>query len=168
MKKRIKVLVLTIMLAMSSMSMSAYAAETNNFQLSQVSQENANMETLSNLQYGLNNFSGNPYARTDTIHTAELSIGIVPDGIYVVVDTATNVIASEIGIENLIIEEKTLLGWKEVASCTAYVKNSDTYLADATYYGAKVGKEYRLRGTHYAIMNGVKHTVENETSPILF
>lgn len=165
MNKKVKVLLITVILAISMLPLNVCAAENGNFQLVQ---GKSNQEAMTNVQHGINDLKGNPYSRVDTIYNATLTTSIAENGIMVAVNTSTNVIASEIGMENLLIEEKTLLGWKTVVDCTDFKKDSDIYVAEATYYGAEVGKKYRVSCTHYAIMNGVKQTVYNEMSPILF
>ena len=51
---------------------------------------------------------------TASLETCDLGIGIASNGISITYTTRATSSASEIGIKNLVLKEKTLFGWKEI------------------------------------------------------
>ena len=73
--------------------------------------------------------------------------------------TASTVeIPTEIGVRDLVLQEKGWLFWSNIYT-NSFCDYNDVYYSGAIVYsGAKEGKKYRAIGTHYAIIDGEEYT----------
>lgn len=76
------------------------------------------------------------------------------DGLYVHIVTRTSQKASVVGVRDVVLEEKGLIRWKEVAA-SAGGEAYDTYRygGSFTYEGAVYNKKYRVTCTHYGTVD---------------
>ncbi|WP_321003710.1 hypothetical protein [Eisenbergiella porci] len=111
----------------------------------------------------------NTYSSEDgSMDACELGIGISKNGIGVSYTTRTTEIASEIGVKDMVLQEKTLLGWRDIPIKDHYDYDTDFYMGSLVYLKAEVGKTYRVYCTHYAIINEKEYTLYNITDSIVY
>ena len=103
-----------------------------------------------------------------SLDACELGIGISKNGIGVSYTTTTTEIATELGVKDMVLQEKTLLGWKDIPVKDHYDYDNDFYMGSFVYLKAEVGKTYRVYCTHYAIINGEEYTLYNITDSIVY
>lgn len=163
MKKRIKVLsVLTalIILCVSQITVVAHESAEQNDSFAEVSKEQIDIKSMS--QNGINTLAD------PSLGVCELGIGIAKNGIGVEFSTRSTQIASEIGCKDIVLQEKTLLGWKDITIRDHYNYDTDDYAGAVVYLKAEVGKTYRVYCTHYAIIDDVEYTLYNITDSIVY
>lgn len=163
MKKRIKVLsVLTalIILCVSQITVVAYENAEQNDSFAEVTKEQIDIKSIS--QNGISTFAD------PSLGVCELGIGIAKNGIGVEFSTRSTQIASEIGCKDIVLQEKTLLGWKDITIRDHYNYDTDDYAGAVVYLKAEVGKTYRVYCTHYAIIDDVEYTLYNITDSIVY
>lgn len=158
MKKVKKFLSLSLMVVcLMVQSISVFAAENDFIEVpakqTQIIKEDANLL---------------PSALTASLETCDLGIGISGNGISVTFTTRATATASQIGIKNAVLQEKTLFGWKDIPISSYYTTNSDFYNGSVVYTQAVAGKTYRASCTHYAIINGQEYTLYNQTSELVY
>lgn len=98
----------------------------------------------------------------------ELGVGIYENGVGITFFTSSTVEAEEIGITDFILYEKTLLGWDEITIKDYCDYDTDHHSGSVIYVRAEAGKTYKASCTHYAIIDGVEYTLENESSEIVY
>ena len=76
--------------------------------------------------------------------------------------------ATEIGVKDLVLQEKTLLGWKDIPVKDYCDYDTNFYLGSVVYLNAEADKTYRAYCTHYAIIDEAEYTLYNETESIVF
>lgn len=152
MKKRMK-MALTILLIFCMLPMQAIAAEQKDDPLIEIMDDEEAAFYLD--QY----FPDDEISLYSTFSDTEL--GIVESGskIMVICSTSVSEIASEIGTKSILLEEKNGLTWKAVGKVDKLSKENARTHTGGFYYTAPVrGKEYRVTGIHYAIINGKEYT----------
>lgn len=105
---------------------------------------------------------------TPAFTSCELGLGIYNNGLGISFTTITNMTASEIGVKNLVLYEKTLFGWNQIALNNYYANNTNFHSNTIVYTAAVPGKRYKVTCTHYAKINGVEYTLGNESSEITY
>lgn len=106
---------------------------------------------------------------SDPVLTAcNIGIGIADNGLSITLDTTASHIANEIGVKNLILQEKTLFGWKDITIGNDCTYNSDVYSGGYIYTLAKEGTTYRVKCTHYAKFGSTELTLENTSSELRY
>ncbi len=103
-----------------------------------------------------------------SLDACDLGIGICSNGLGIEFTTRATVIASEIGVKDIVLQEKTLLGWKDLSVRDHYEYDSDYYTGSVVYLKAQAGKTYRVYCTHYAIIDGDEYTLYNYTDSIVY
>lgn len=84
-----------------------------------------------------------------TVEFASLS-----EGLYVHVGTCTSQPASVVGVRDIVLERKTLLGWHGVATCAGGEAYDTAYYGGGfTYKNAEYNKKYRVTCTHYGTVD---------------
>lgn len=97
-----------------------------------------------------------------------LEIGIDSEGVSVSFVTSATQAANEIGVKNVVLQEKTWYGWKDLPISDHYTNNSDMYVGEVIYTNAEAGKTYRVHCTHYAKYGNTELTLYNETSNLVY
>lgn len=97
-----------------------------------------------------------------------VGVGIVDNGLHVSFDTTATQRADEIGVKDIVIKEKTLLGWKEIPVSNYCTYNSNIYEGDIVYTGAVPGKTYYVECTHYAKFGSTELTLKNTSSELTY
>lgn len=89
-------------------------------------------------------------------------------GMEVCIITATNGIASVIGVKDIKVKHKVWWGWDTVATSTGgCVYNTDAMSCTLYYADAIQGDTYKISCVHYADVDGY-HELESETSGIIY
>lgn len=156
-KKIRKVLLSTIVGCLLLGNISVFAAERN---IVEIPQEEINVVSMDNTHYEV---ASNPVL-TECI----VGIGIASNGLYITFDTSATQKADEIGVKNVLIQEKTLFGWKDIPVSNYCTYNSDTYAGDIVYTGATKGTTYRVKCTHYAKFGSTELTLNNTSSELVY
>ncbi|MCM1325929.1 MAG: hypothetical protein NC094_06135 [Bacteroidales bacterium] len=90
------------------------------------------------------------------------------DGLYIHISTGASRKASVVGIKDIVVEEKQLIGWKEVAvSDGGEDYNVYSFGGSFTYEGAVYNKKYRVTCTHYATVDSPAE-LYHETDPYTY
>ena len=97
-----------------------------------------------------------------------LGIGTASNGLSITFVTSAPHTADEIGVRNVMLQEKTWYGWKDIPASNYYTSNSDTYVGEIVYTSAEAGKTYRAYCTHYAKYGSTELTLYNETSNFVY
>ena len=107
-------------------------------------------------------------ASISSLGGCELSVGIYSNGLGIRFTTVATSEAEEIGIRDFVLYEKALIGWNEISIKDYCDYDTDFYSNAVVYVRAVEGKTYKASCTHYAIIDGVEYTLENETSEIVY
>ena len=103
-----------------------------------------------------------------SLTACELGIGIADNGVQVTfITTATNS-ANEIGVKNIVLQEKTWYGWKDIPVSNYCTYNSDFYAGSIVYTLASKGTTYRVKCTHYAKFGSTELTLNNTSSELVY
>lgn len=108
------------------------------------------------------------YAREHMLYNCTLGIVCNPNGVTVEVLTKFSTTADEIGVKDVVLQEKTWYGWKDIKINDSSRKNADTFSASTTYTGAEKGKTYRAKCTHYAVYGGETQTITSQTAEMVY
>ena len=138
-------------------NLSAFAAEKNFIEtpsnkIEVFSEETTNIETLS----------------SPSLAACTLEIGIGSNGVAVSFVTSATQAANEIGVKDIVLQEKTWYGWKDIPISNLYTNNSDMYVGGVTYTNAEAGKTYRVHCTHYAKYGNTELTLYNESNNLVY
>ena len=98
----------------------------------------------------------------------DLVIGINKNGICITYSTRATQVATEIGVKDMVLQEKTILGWRDIPVKDHYDYDTELYFGSVVYLSAETGKTYRVYCTHYAIIDDVEYTLYNETDSLVF
>lgn len=107
--------------------------------------------------------SGDPF-----LFDCELAIGIAKNGIGVEYTTRCSTVATEIGVKDTVLQEKTLFGWKDIPIKDHCIEDDSLYAGAVVYIKAEPDKTYRVYCTHYAIVDDIELTLYNYTDEIVF
>ena len=108
------------------------------------------------------------YAADPSMTACTVGIGIADKGLGITFDTTANQPATEIGVKNIKIREKTLFGWKDITIGSYCTYNSDFYSGSIVYTGAVPGKTYYVECTHYAKFGSKELTLDNTSSELTY
>lgn len=97
-----------------------------------------------------------------------LGIGIADNGLLITFDTNATHVADEIGVKNVVLQEKTWYGWKDMPVSNYCKYNSDFYSGDIVYTLATKGTTYRVKCTHYAKFGSTELTLNNTSSELVY
>ena len=103
-----------------------------------------------------------------SLASCDLGVGASGNGVSVTFTTRATMSASEIGVRNVVLQEKTLFGWKDIPISDHSTTNSDYYNGGVVYTQAVAGKTYRASCTHYAVINGREYTLSNQTNELVY
>lgn len=96
-----------------------------------------------------------------SLTACEVGIGIANNGLLMSFDTTATHVADEIGVKNVVLQEKTWYGWKDIPVSNYCKYNSDFYMGDVIYTLATKGTTYRVKCTHYAKFGSTELTLDN-------
>ena len=90
------------------------------------------------------------------------------NGLSVVFVTRATQTVNEIGVKNIMLQEKTWYGWKDIPISNYCTYSSDMYAGEVIYTAAEKGKTYRAYCTHYAKYGNTELTLYSETSNFVY
>ncbi len=122
--------------------------------------------TGDNVEYGIYNQEGNPNARAASLGACKIGKGTSGSTLIASVETSATATASKIGVRDVVFEKYIGNGeWEEVASHPgSYRTNATHYAASFKMSPTQEGVIYRVTCVHYAVINGVEHTLYNSTN----
>lgn len=97
-----------------------------------------------------------------------LGIGVADNGVSLTFITRATQTANEIGVKDIVLQEKTWYGWKDISINSYCSYNSDTYVGEIVYTGAEKGKTYRANCTHYAKFGNTEIVLSNTTDTLVY
>lgn len=103
-----------------------------------------------------------------TLSGCTLGIGVASNGVSVSFVTRASEAADEIGVKNVVLQEKTWYGWKDIPISNHSINNSDYYAGEVVYTNAVEGKTYRVYCTHYAKYGSTELTLYNESNNFVY
>lgn len=158
MSKRMKItLLLTLVGCLLMGNLSVFAAENAFIELPQdevevISEANGSIVVLSE----------------PTLLACNVGIGIADNGLLITFDTNASHTADEIGVKNVVLQEKTWYGWKDMPVSNYCKYNSYFYSGDIVYTLATKGTTYRVKCTHYAKYGSTELTLNNTSSELVY
>lgn len=165
MKSLLAVLGGIIMLCNGGMGMVVHAQENENMLIVSEYQE----LTEDNIAYGIYDISDCGRERAVMLANCSIALSVGPYGIKGSVHTGSTIIASKIGVENIRLEKYVNGKWVLVAyDAGGYTTNNNAYGINVSMNSAEYGVDYRLTGTHYAYLNGVRHELNNGTNGVRY
>lgn len=103
-----------------------------------------------------------------SLAACEIGIGAADNGVEINFVTTATQTANEIGVKNVIVQEKVWYGWKDIPASSYYSSNSSYYIGSIVYTGATKGTTYRIKCTHYAKFGSTELTLNNTSSEIVY
>lgn len=97
-----------------------------------------------------------------------LEIGVASNGVEITFVTSATQSADEIGVKNVLLQEKTWYGWKDIPISNYCSYNTDIHFSGVVYTGAEKGKTYRVSCTHYAKFGSTELTLQNSTNNLVY
>ncbi len=154
-----KIITFILVLCILNMPLNIRAAEVKN-----------NFVEYPNNYFEMKNESGNGVAlyASPGLGACDLGVGIASNGVSVTYVTRATQTADEIGVRNLVLQEKTTFGWTDIAIGDRCGYNRDYYGGSLVYTAAVKGKTYRVCATHYAIFGGAEKTFYSTSPEITF
>ena len=107
-------------------------------------------------------------ASNPSLAACNVGIGIASNGLLITFDTDATHIADEIGVKNVVLQEKTWYGWKDIPVSNYCTYNSFFYSGDIVYTLATKGTTYRVKCTHYAKFGSTELTLDNTSSELKY
>lgn len=154
-----------VMLCSSAMGLVAHAEEIVEARLVSEYQE---LEG-DNVAYGLYDIPDISGARAATLTNCSIGISVNANGVYGSIKTGSTVKASEIGISNIKVEKYVNGSWTLVGTAPGgSVKNDNVCAMEVSTNYAEKGVQYRISCTHYAILEGVRHEINNVTGGVSY
>lgn len=106
---------------------------------------------------------------TASLAGCNLGIGIASNGVEITFATSSTESASEIGVKNVVLQEKQPGGgWKSIPISNHYARGTDDYFGGVVYTGAQKGRTYKVSCTHYAIIDGHEYTLNSQTGELVY
>lgn len=169
MKKRVKrllaVLCGVVMVCNSGMGLVSHAQEILEVRVVDEYQELVGK----NVEHGIYDIPDIGGARASTLSGCSIGISVSADGVRGSIKTGSTVAASEIGIRDIRVEKYVGGKWVLVGSHPGgHTTNDNAYALSVSTSSAVKGVEYRLSCYHYAIFDGEKHEVFNQTKGVSY
>ena len=158
MKKRRKIIPILVILGCLLLGNITIVAADNKFQEFSPSQQIIISEPDNSLEL----------LSSPSLSGCTLEIGAVSNGIEVAFVTRATQTANEIGVKNIVLQEKNLFGWTDIPISNHYTNNSDMYSGGVVYTQAEKGKTYRVYCTHYAKFGNTELTLYNTVDELTY
>lgn len=107
-------------------------------------------------------------AEVGSLSNSSISLGIASNGIRVICETNSTTRADEIGVKDVVLEEKVNGVWRSINIAGGAENNSYTYMGSVVYTNAVKGRSYRAHCTHYAKYGSTTKTLYGEVGPIVY
>ncbi len=152
-----KIITFILALCIMNMPLNIRAAEVEN-----------NFVEYPNHYFELKNEDETVLYASPELAACDLGVGIASNGVSVTYITRATQTADEIGVKNLVLQEKTTFGWTDITIGNRCGYNRDYYGGSLVYTAAVRGKTYRVCATHYAVFGGVEKTFYSTSPEITF
>ena len=157
-KKKKVILLLTVIGCLFVGNLTTFAAEKPFVEVPQ-----SKIEVVSEEKNGTNLLS------SPSLLACTVGVGIADNGLLITFDTDATDVADEIGVKNVVVQEKTWYGgWRDIPANNYCTYNSDYYAGDIVYTGATKGTTYRVKCTHYAKFGSTELTLDNTSSELVY
>lgn len=164
-KKLLAVLCGVVVLCSSGMGLAARAEEAVQVWMVSEYQEPEGK----NVAHGIYDIPDQSGAKAAMLTGCSIGISVGADGVRGSIKTGSTVTASEIGIKNIKVEKYVDGAWTLVGSDPGgYITNNDVCAMNVSTSSAQKGVLYRISCTHYAVLEGVKHELYNETKGVSY
>lgn len=164
-KRLLAVLCGIIMVCNCGMGMVAYAQE--NVEMLRIGPYQE--LTGDNIGHGIYDIPDNSGAKAAILTGCTIGISVDASGVQGSITTGSTVTASKIGVENIRVEKLVDGKWTLVGSHSGdYTTNSSNHGMNVYTSSAQKGVKYRISCTHYAILNGVRHELNNVTGGVSY
>ena len=158
--KRLLAILCGVVMMCSSMGMAAQAEEN----MEELTISEYQELTGDNIGHGLYDIPGNSGAKAATLANCSIGISVSASGVEGSIKTGSTVTASKIGVKNIRIEKLVDGKWTLVGSHSGdYTTNDNAHGMNVYTSSAQKGVQYRISCTHYAVLNGVLHELDNVT-----
>ncbi len=107
-------------------------------------------------------------AEIGSLSDSSISLGIASNGLRIICETNSTTRADEIGVKNIVLEEKVNGIWRSIDIAGGSESNSYTYMGSVVYTNAVKGRSYRAHCTHYAKYGSTTKTLYGEVGPIVY
>ena len=107
-------------------------------------------------------------AEIGSLSNSSISLGIASNGIRVICETNSTTRADEIGVKDVVLQEKVNGIWKNINIAGGSEQNSYDYGGSVVYTNAVKGRSYRAHCTHYAKYGSTTKTLYGEVGPIVY
>lgn len=97
-----------------------------------------------------------------------ISLGIASNGLRIACDTNSTTRADEIGVKDIVLQEKVNGVWKNINISGGSERDSYDYTGSVVYTNAVKGRSYRAHCTHYAKYGSTTKTLYGEVGPIVY
>lgn len=169
MKKKVKrllaVLCGVVMVCNSGMGLVSHAQEILKVRVVDEYQEPVG----ANVEHGIYDIPDISGARAATLTGCTIGISVSEEGVRGSIKTGSTVQASEIGIRDIRLEKYEDGKWVLVGTHPGGSRNNDNaYAMSVSTSSAEKGVQYRLSCYHYAILEGVRHEVFNQTKGVVY
>lgn len=164
-KKLFAVLCGVMMMCSSAMGMIVHAEEnTEELTVSEYREL-----TGDNIGHGIYDLPDDMDAKAAMLANCSIGISVSAGGVEGSIKTGSTVTASKIGVKNIRVEKLVGGNWILVASHSGgYTTNDNAYGANVSTGSAQKGVQYRISCTHYAVLNGVTHELNNVTDGVSY
>lgn len=120
--------------------------------------------TGDNVGHGIYDLPDDMDAKAATLTNCSIGISVSASGVEGSIVTGSTVTASKIGVKNIRVEKLVGGEWTLVGSHSGgYTTNNDVFAMNVSTGSAQKGAQYRISCTHYAVLNGVTHELDNVT-----
>lgn len=158
MTRKFKILVLLVAVGCLFIgNLSIYAAENPFVELPQ-----SKIEVIPEIENSVTPLS-NP-----SLTACNLGIGIASNGLQITFVTSASETATEIGVKDVVLQEKVWYGWKNIPANNYCTYNSDIYTGSVVYTAATKGTTYRVKCTHYAKFGSNELTLSTTSSELVY
>lgn len=125
--------------------------------------------TGDNIGHGIYDIPDNSGAKAAMLTNCSVGISVSASGVEGSIVTGSTVTASEIGVKNIRVEKLVNGKWTLVGSHSGgSVTNNNAFGMNVSTSSAQKGVKYRITCTHYAVLNGVKRELYNETDGVSY
>ena len=107
-------------------------------------------------------------AEIGSLSNSSISLGIASNGIRVICETNSTTRADEIGVKDVVLQEKVNGIWKNINIAGGSEQNSYDYGGSVVYTNAVKGRSYRAHCTHYAKYGSTTKTLYGEVGPSVY
>lgn len=116
------------------------------------------------------------FGMTISVHAAEVgflvdcrvSLGMGSNGLIISCETNSTTRADEIGVKDIVLQEKVNGVWRDINIAGGSELNSYDYVGSVVHTNAVKGRSYRAHCTHYAKYGSTTKTLYSEVGPVVY